>query len=105
MASIEKQHQCAVNQPAPHREQEIATARARAQGASDLVARLESGAALPAARRVPTVQAVLQNLLNLTSAMEARQTCSECEELSPLRTALSVVDDIVRLHGPKDANK
>lgn len=105
VASLEKQSQCTDAETAPHRAQEIATARANAQGASDLVARLQSGAPLSASRRVPTVQTVLQNLVNLTGAVDAREVCCECEELLPVRAALAIVDDIVRLHGHKDAGK
>lgn len=103
--AMETQHRESSARPDPSRAQEIAGARAIAAGASDFVKVLESGQPLHSSRKAPTVQAVLQNLLNLASIQEARHACVECEELLPLRAALSVVDDIVRIHGTKDTDK
>ena len=103
--SMETMHKESSAQPDPSRTQETAAARAIAAGASDFVELLQSGQPLHPSRQPPTVQAGIQNLLNLASIEEARHTCVECQQLLPLRTALSVVEDIVRLHGIKDIDK
>jgi len=50
VASMEAQHQQAGEKPHPHREKEMSTARATAQGATDLVTRLQHGPPLARSR-------------------------------------------------------
>ena len=105
VASMEAQHQQEGEKHHPHREKEMSTARATAQGATDLVTRLQHGPPLGHARERPTVRCALQNLLNLSSAEEARRACDECANLLPVRAAFKFVDDIVRVHGPAKTDK
>ena len=105
VASMEAQHQQEGEKPHPHREKEMSTARATAQGATDLVTRLQHGPPLGHARERPTVRCALQNLLNLSSAEEARRACDECANLLPVRAAFKFVEEIVRVHGPAKTDK